>query len=33
MLKHSGKAALLRAPLPDFPDTASRLAAHRLALK
>ena len=33
MLKHSGKAALLRAPLPDFPDTAARLAAHRLALK
>ena len=33
MLKHSGQAALLRAPLPDFPDTASRLAAHRLALK
>ena len=25
MLKHSGKAALLRAPLPDFPNTASCL--------
>lgn len=25
MLKHSGKAALLRAPLPDFPDTAACL--------